>query len=94
MKRVVRFINDGCARLLEVARGLRVQVSFCRDTSNRKGHFLGIIHSKMFGVLTEKKKIYVSCLVGPMQAQNFLGLHTALDMTTLKNIVKSVLRAG
>lgn len=86
----MRFINDGCARLLEVARGLRVQVSSCKDTSNRKGHFLGIIHSKMFGVLTEKKKIYVSWLVGPMQAQNFLGL----DTTTLKNIVKSVLRAG
>lgn len=61
MRRAVRFINDGCARLLEVARGLRVQVSSCKDTSNRKGHFLGIIHSKMFGVLTEKKK---SMLVG------------------------------
>ena len=49
-------MSDGCARLLEVARGLRVQVSSCRDTSNRKGHFLGIIHSKMFGVFTGKKK--------------------------------------
>lgn len=93
MRRAVRFITDGCARLLEVARRLRVQVSSCKDTSNRKGHFLGIIHSKMFGVLTEKI-FYVSWLVGPLQAQNFLGLHTALDMTTLKNIVKSVLRAG
>lgn len=94
MKRVVRFINDGCARLLEVARGLHVQVSSCRDTSNRKGHFLGIIHSKMFGILTEKKKSMGVGLSGLWQAWNFLGLHTALDMTTLKNIVKSVFRAG
>ena len=93
MRRAVRFITDGCARLLEVARRLRAQVSSCKDTSHRKGHFLGIIHSKMVGVLTEKN-FYVSWLVGPLQARNFLGLHTALGMTTLKNIVKSVSRAG
>ena len=55
LKRMRRFIRDGCARLLEVARGLHVPLSVPLGTPVIGGALsLGIICSKIFGVLTEK----------------------------------------
>ena len=56
----MRFISDGCARSLEVARGLHEQLSPSIGTPIIGGAISsGMTRSKMFGVSTEK--IYDLC---------------------------------
>lgn len=73
--------SDGCARLLEVAQGLCMLLSLPLGTPIIGGAISpGIIHSKMFGVLIDRKKnIYVNWLARPMLAQSFYDYGTWYD---------------
>lgn len=64
--------RDGCARVPQVARGLRLLLSSPGGKPVTRGTTSpGIVYSKMFGVSTCRKNIHVRWLPRPMQGQCF-----------------------